>query len=487
MTRTDSTAARRHFFAPEVVQTSAMDCGPATWKCLLEGFGVPISYGRLREACQTDVDGTSIDTMEEIAAQLGLEAEQTMLTLDHLVLPETRALPAIVVVRLPNGLTHFVVAWRTHGSLVQLMDPAMGRRWMSRRQFLREVYQHQMFIAASAWREWAGANEFLGTLRHRLHALGLSAQAQTRLVETALGDASWRGPATLDAATRMVDALVRSSGLRPGREAERALDVFIAESNAKGPGAFIPATYWSVQPAPPDAEGAEQLQLRGAVLVRVLGRRSAETARPDGATQGRDNSPAEPALQLSPELVAALAEAPARPGQELLKLLCADGALAPRALFLALGAAAAGVVIEALLFRGLLEIGHELSLTGQRLGALGVLLLFATALLLLELPIVSGLLRLGRRLEIRLRVAFLEKIPRLVDRYFQSRLTSDMAERCHIGQDRRRVEPAPARARRHPPGATRRRAVDRLVALATVARREPMESGETRGIAGPAV
>src|SRR5512137_2198309 len=135
---------RQRFLAPEVVQTSAMDCGPATLKCLLEGFGVPLSYGRLREACQTDVDGTSIDTMEEIAGQLGLEVEQTVLPLDHLLLPEERALPAIVVVTLPNGMTLLVVAWRRHGPLVQLMDPALGRRWMSARQFLREVYPHQM-------------------------------------------------------------------------------------------------------------------------------------------------------------------------------------------------------------------------------------------------------------------------------------------------------------------------------------------------------
>jgi ATP-binding cassette subfamily B protein len=63
------------FLAPEVVQTSAMDCGPASLKCLLEGFSVNVSYDRLREACQTDVDGSSIDTLEEVAIQLGLEAE----------------------------------------------------------------------------------------------------------------------------------------------------------------------------------------------------------------------------------------------------------------------------------------------------------------------------------------------------------------------------------------------------------------------------
>ena len=66
--------SHRRFLAPEVVQTSAMDCGPASLKCLLEGFGVRVSYGRLREACQTDVDGTSIDTIEEVAAQLVLDA-----------------------------------------------------------------------------------------------------------------------------------------------------------------------------------------------------------------------------------------------------------------------------------------------------------------------------------------------------------------------------------------------------------------------------
>ena len=119
------TSAR--FIVPEVVQTSNMDCGPAALKCLLEGFGISVNYGRLREACQTDVDGTSIDTMEEVANQLGMEAEQIMLPADHVLLEETRALSAIAVVVLPNGITHFVVVWRRHGRFVQLMDPATGR------------------------------------------------------------------------------------------------------------------------------------------------------------------------------------------------------------------------------------------------------------------------------------------------------------------------------------------------------------------------
>ena len=36
----------RRWLSVEVVQTSSMDCGPAALKCLLEGYGVPISFGR---------------------------------------------------------------------------------------------------------------------------------------------------------------------------------------------------------------------------------------------------------------------------------------------------------------------------------------------------------------------------------------------------------------------------------------------------------
>src|SRR5947209_5132890 len=140
--RSSTSGPPRRWLAPEVIQTSAMDCGPAALKCLLEGFGVPVSYGRLREACQTSVDGTSIDTLEALARTVGLDAEQVMMPADHLLRPEAEALPAIVVLRLPSGLMHFVVVWRAHGGWVQVMDPARGRRWARAETFLRDVYVH---------------------------------------------------------------------------------------------------------------------------------------------------------------------------------------------------------------------------------------------------------------------------------------------------------------------------------------------------------
>ncbi|SDW51906.1 ATP-binding cassette, subfamily B [Amycolatopsis xylanica] len=128
----------RRFLVPEVVQTSGMDCGPAALTCLLAGFGISASYGRLREACQTDVDGTSINTIEDTARLLGLEVTQVMVAPERVVL----RLPALVVVQQPGGTLHFVVVWRRHGRLLQIMDPAVGRRWVRADRFSGDVYVH---------------------------------------------------------------------------------------------------------------------------------------------------------------------------------------------------------------------------------------------------------------------------------------------------------------------------------------------------------
>jgi ABC-type bacteriocin/lantibiotic exporter with double-glycine peptidase domain len=130
-------------------------------------------------------------------------------------------------------------------------------------------------------------------------------------------------------------------------------------------------------------------------------------------------------------LLAALKEPPTRPIYEVLKMMRADGFLAPAILIKALFVSTCGVVGIAVLFRGLLDIGNDLVVGEQRAAAFGLVLLFLFLQFVQSLPISTGFLRLGRHLEIRLRVLFLEKLARLDDRYFRSRLMSDMAERCH--------------------------------------------------------
>lgn len=425
---------RRRLLVPEVVQTSSMDCGPASLKCMLEGFGIRASYGRLREACQTEVDGTSIDTMEEVAVQLGLEAEQVMIPIDHLLLPGSEPLPALVVVRRPPNATHFLVAWRRTGRFMQLMDPATGRRWATASKFLEEVYVHTMPVAAEGWREWASSASFTDALSKRLSHLGVGAGQSKRLIDGAVKADGWRRLAALDAATRMAESVVRSGGISRGRQAAGVVERFAERAAGEGAEdwAAIPADFWSARPAPPDEDGEEQVFLRGAVLVHVRGMRAgAKVEQVEGAAAVDVDEGTRDRTQLPPELVAALEERPARPGLELLHILRADGLFSPLVLVFAVALAAAGTVVEALMLRGLFDVGRELNLSGQRLGAVGALVVFLLTLLVLELPVVNAVLRMGRRLETRLRMLFMDKIPRLGDRYFHSRLTSDMTERSH--------------------------------------------------------
>ncbi len=420
---------RRHLFAPEVVQTSAMDCGPAALTCLLEGYGLSVSYGRLREACQTDVDGTSIDMLETVATQLGLHAEQILVPVDHLLLPETMALPSIVVVRLPSGVTHFVVAWRRHRQVVQVMDPATGRRWPTCQRFLDELYVHTQSLPVTAWRAWAETDEFLGGLRRRWAVLAIAGVEGERLLGEALAHQAWVPLAALDATTRMLTAIVHGRGLRRGRQATRALATMFARASQEDPirPSTVPAAYWMVRPTSPDPDGTPALLVRGAVLVRVCGWQESSAV-----PVAEDTTPSHGiSTPLHPDLAAALEASPSRPGRQLLRLLRADGLLTPTILGLGLCLAAGSMMVEVLLWRGLVDLNRHLGSVEQRLGALGALLIFVCALLLLDLVNALGLGRLGRHLEARLRIAFLAKLPRLGDRYFQSRPTSDMAERGH--------------------------------------------------------
>lgn len=429
-------AGNRRLIVPEVVQTSAMDCGPASLKCLLEGFHIPVSYGRLREACQTDVDGTSIDTMEEVAVQLGLDAEQIMVPPDYVLSPKAEAVPAIVVVTLANGITHFVVAWRHHGRFVQVMDPATGRRWSTCEQFVASLYLHRLSVPVKTWREWATSEKFLGPLGSKLLELGVSSRTADHLIQSAVAQPGWRSLAALEASARTLAAMIGSGGVRAGLEASKVLDSLFEKSREETDGErqVIPGNYWSVRTAPLDDDGQEQIFFRGAVLVHGKGLKHEGPVAESTARQSQERRP--PSL----ELVAALEESPVSAGGELFRMVREDGLLTPVAVCCALFLAAGGVIVEALLFRSLLDMTQEFGISGQRLGVIGLLLMFLGVLLLLEFPIASATLRMGRRLESRLRIAFLEKIPRLGDRYFHSRLNSDMAERSH-SMHRLRVPP----------------------------------------------
>lgn len=428
--------AARKWLVPEVVQTSAMDCGPAALRALLGGHGIEVSYGRLREACQTDVDGTSIDVLEAVAGRLGLQVEQQLVPVDHLLRPEMKCLPAIAVVVHPDGLTHFVVVWRRRGRWLQLMDPAIGRRWVPIDVFLASLYRHVMPVPAAAWREWAGTDAAQEAFRRRMADLGVGrAEAEGRLA-AANADGAWHGLGTLDAALRYVDRMVAAGALRAGREARATLAGLCAAGGAER----IPEAWWSVRAAPSapndgaasapndaarssvdgssDAREEVMVSARGAVIVSV-----------GGVVPEAERLVARASLPR--ELAAALDEPKARPWQAMTRALAEDGWLAPLSLTLAVMAAALATVLEGLLFRGLVDADRLLTSPEEVWLGWGLAVALVAAVGVVEWQNQRGARRIGRHLETRLRVAFHAKIPRLGDRYFQSRPISDMAERGH--------------------------------------------------------
>lgn len=175
--------------APEVVQSSAMDCGPAALAAFLRGHGIGVSYPRLRELCQTGVDGTSIDVLEEIACALGFPAEQVVVPAEFVAVDEAN-LGSIVVTLLPDGFTHFVVAWRRRRGRITVMDPAVGRRTVPVDQFVEVLFQFPLEV---------DADEFA--------ASSLSSHLSSHRMETS-------------------DCLGRSAGATPQRRPRRELDIW---------------------------------------------------------------------------------------------------------------------------------------------------------------------------------------------------------------------------------------------------------------------
>lgn len=409
----------RRFLAPEFVQTSAMDCGPAALACALRGFGVNADYGRLREACQTRLDGTSIDRIEETAQLLGLDAEQVILPHEHLLLKETGSLPAIVLTNAPNGALHFVVAWRTVGPWVQVMDPQCGRRWVRARDFLESLYLHGVAVSAADWRDWAESPANLDALRCRAARIGIARAAAEDLLRQALDDPGWRSLATLDAALRMTSKLVEGGGVAKGGEALRLMSSLIRRASEPDGAGVIPNPFHAAQPAPgmPDV-----LVARGAVAVTIAGTK--RRADPAEANPPEDR-------EAAPETASILEAPAARPFRNLGRMMLADGPIRIVALMTGLLVSAALTTAGALVLQRTLTLPESLVVELQRLDAAILIIGFFALLALLEIPVQAEISRTGRALEIRLRATFLAKLPKLALDYFTSRPNSDMAQRCH--------------------------------------------------------
>jgi ABC-type multidrug transport system fused ATPase/permease subunit len=204
--------------------------------------------------------------------------------------------------------------------------------------------------------------------------------------------------------------LVDQQAVEPGQIYD-VFDSLLKSTEGDLPRALIPDGLWTVRPVVDGREDA--VIVRGAVVLKVRGK-------------------GEVAADLSPELSAAVRMHETGAGRQLFELLRADGLWRMLPIFAGLAVAGVGSVVETLLFRGAFDISQRLAVFEQRLFAAFALLLLLCAMVLIEWPVARALWDAGRRLEMRLRRSFLQKLPRLGDRYFQSRPISSMAESSHL-------------------------------------------------------
>jgi ATP-binding cassette subfamily B protein len=404
------------YFVPQIIQTSSMDCGPAALKAVLEGFHISVNYDRLRKACLTNASGTSIDIIEDIAVQMGLDAEQVVIQKDHFLLKETKALPAIVVVRLADGYTHVVVAWRTYGQLVQIMDPAVGRIWMHHDKFLDMLYPFSYDLDVETWKEYTETEIFCDPLYRRMSDLNISHGEIIRLINAAQKDKDWRAMATLDASVRILKTIHNSGNVLHNGSSEKIFNTFYESAMNKPLGEIIPEEYFSVYPSQKDETNFNALNVRGALLIHIAGKNESTYQQKSTAS---DTIPLIHDKHIQPE-------------KEFYQHVFSDNRFFSMILLIALGLASFNISIEALILMGFMSIGSGLThnLDYQSFNLFSIFLFFV-AVFFLECPINAAKLQIGRRFEISTRLKFLLKIPKLEDHYFSSRTHADIAQRIH--------------------------------------------------------
>jgi ABC-type bacteriocin/lantibiotic exporter with double-glycine peptidase domain len=409
---------RRKWLPPEVIQVSMMECGPACLTSIAKGWGLNVSLDRLREHCQLSVDGTSIDNIEEIGQEIGLESEQITVPREFLKHAPWLYFPAIVVERNESALLHFTVWWRQLGSRLAVMDPAQGRIFYRYKVAEERLYDYKTQVPANAWREWAGEQEWSESMRAWAQSIGVASAQFEALLREALADPSWLRCAQLDACLRLIGKLVEQRKIRR-TQIRRIMSSLWQFGVRDGLPDYqiLPRRMWGVTPgrteaATDDGEEEALVSIHGAILCRFAGGRKRAESRAEQDQQAK--------------IVANL-----RQDQSL-------GALRyirPQdwvAMSVAACITSFGVLPDLglpLLMRGIGDLNLRLSSTSQRAALLATLAIVLTCFALAEFLARQSSVRISSGVLARGLMGWYAKIPRLPEQFFRTRVVTDLEDR----------------------------------------------------------
>ena len=122
---------KRLVAAPVVIQMDATECGAACLVSLLSHHGKHIALEEARRLCGVSRDGTSALQITAAAEHMGLSCDGYSVESEEL---GDLHLPGILF----WGFEHFVVLEGWKGGRWRIMDPAVGRRWVSPAEFDRK-------------------------------------------------------------------------------------------------------------------------------------------------------------------------------------------------------------------------------------------------------------------------------------------------------------------------------------------------------------
>lgn len=128
---------------PIVLQTAETDCGPACLTALLRWQGRRVKLVDLRSDMDPGRDGSSGVVMRQTAQRWGLPLQAQLVDPQQLV-QHLGELPLPLVLHLNRQ--HYVIADRLRGDHVEIMDPAVGRRRISRMDLASEISGMELYI-----------------------------------------------------------------------------------------------------------------------------------------------------------------------------------------------------------------------------------------------------------------------------------------------------------------------------------------------------
>ncbi len=342
-------------------------------------------------------------TLQSVAKQMGLTSETILIPQDYL--EELVELNAPIIIPLladgGNGVD-WAILWNKRGNRFEVLDPKLGRRWLSLVQLNALVRKESMTITSQTWIHIAQSELFLKGIARLLQGLHLSIEHIQDLTACYHTPEQMR---VLDAAIRFVSLLThQQGGIFKGEESYHMLKSLCDRYLAQPSNHLIPDQYFTLTPI----QDSHKWLWRGhCVLVATA----------------FVPLPPQPVLKWQ-QVVATL-----NPFPYAIRTYLKDQKLFLTITLSALLLGALGTFFQVILLRGVMIVVAQVASFEQRLQLILGIAAFFLMLGGLRLMSNLALMRLGHQLDGRLRMSILSLLPTLREDVFQHIPIGDLAER----------------------------------------------------------